>query len=242
MHYFKKNLGDYYKKAGRLSILQHGVFNLLIDACYDREKFPTLDEAMDWTWASTPEEVQAVEFVLNRFFTLKHDVYVQKRVQEELDEYKQRAEKNRQIAIDRETKRAENSTKRAENSTKRTRVVNGSSPNHKPLTTNHKPLTKKEGGNPPNPPEKRKRFIPPSLDEVRDYKLARGSPVDPESFIDFYESKGWLVGKAKMKDWKAAFRNWEKREVKDEKRKRTTQQRRESYVSNIYDYTKATDI
>lgn len=43
--------------------------------------------------------------------------------------------------------------------------------------------------------------------------LERRSPVDPQGFIDFYESKGWLVGKAPMKDWKAACRNaesWER--------------------------------
>ena len=38
----------------------------------------------------------------------------------------------------------------------------------------------------------------------------RQSPVDPQGFIDFYESKGWMVGKTPMKDWKAACRNAEK--------------------------------
>ena len=46
MHYYKRNLGDYAKKAGRLSMLQHGSYTLLIDACYDREQFPTLEEAI----------------------------------------------------------------------------------------------------------------------------------------------------------------------------------------------------
>ena len=55
-----------------------------------------------------------------------------------------------------------------------------------------------------------KAFIPPTLTEVTQYKNERQSPVDPEAFIDFYQSKGWMVGKNKMKDWKAAFRNWER--------------------------------
>ena len=54
------------------------------------------------------------------------------------------------------------------------------------------------------------RFTPPSLDEVRAYCEERGNNVDPERFIDFYESKGWMIGKNKMKDWKAAVRTWEK--------------------------------
>jgi predicted phage replisome organizer len=59
---------------------------------------------------------------------------------------------------------------------------------------------------------KSKRFIPPSIDEVQKYCKQRNNNVDPEQFIDFYESKGWMVGKNKMKDWKAAVRTWEKRE------------------------------
>lgn len=89
MHYYKRNIGDYAKKAARLTILQHGVYNLLIDACYDRERFPTREEAIDWTWASTSEEAQAVDFVLRKFFTLdeKTGVYVQPRIAEEIAEY-----------------------------------------------------------------------------------------------------------------------------------------------------------
>ena len=55
------------------------------------------------------------------------------------------------------------------------------------------------------------RFTPPTLEEVRAYCAERGSNVDPERFIDFYSSKGWMVGKNKMKDWKAAIRGWESR-------------------------------
>ena len=57
-----------------------------------------------------------------------------------------------------------------------------------------------------------KKFVPPTLDEVTAYAKERGINVDPQGFIDFYESKGWMVGKSKMKDWKAACRraaNWE---------------------------------
>ena len=55
-----------------------------------------------------------------------------------------------------------------------------------------------------------KRFTPPTLAEVQSYVAERHSPVDPQEFIDFYESKGWMVGKTPMKDWKAACRNAEK--------------------------------
>jgi uncharacterized protein YdaU (DUF1376 family) len=135
MHYYKRNLGDYAKKAGRLTMLQHGAYNLLIDACYDREEFPTLEQAIEWTWSITDEEIEAVKFVLNRFFKLdKEGQYIQDRILQELLEYHQKADKNKQIAVEREAKRKQNSTNRSQ-------TVNETSPNHKPLTNNHKPLT-----------------------------------------------------------------------------------------------------
>lgn len=57
-----------------------------------------------------------------------------------------------------------------------------------------------------------KRFTPPSLEEVTSYCSERKNQVDPQRFIDFYASKGWMVGSNKMKDWKAAVRNWEARD------------------------------
>lgn len=54
------------------------------------------------------------------------------------------------------------------------------------------------------------RFVPPTLDEVREYIEKQGYSVDAEKFIDFYQSKGWMVGKNKMKDWKASVRTWSK--------------------------------
>jgi|TARA_R110001632_G_scaffold161505_1_gene279911 hypothetical protein len=59
-----------------------------------------------------------------------------------------------------------------------------------------------------------KRFKPPSLDLIINYCNERKNTIDAESFINFYESKGWMIGKAKMKNWKAAVRTWETRENK----------------------------
>lgn len=53
------------------------------------------------------------------------------------------------------------------------------------------------------------RFIPPTADEVKAYCRERKNTVDHEKFWNFYASKGWMVGKNKMKDWRAAVRNWE---------------------------------
>lgn len=53
-------------------------------------------------------------------------------------------------------------------------------------------------------------FTPPEIEEVSEYCKIRKNGIDPEKFIDFYTSKGWMIGKNKMKDWRAAVRTWEK--------------------------------
>lgn len=58
--------------------------------------------------------------------------------------------------------------------------------------------------------QKRSRFMPPTLIEVQSYCNERGNKVDADCFINHYEANGWMVGKNKMKDWKAAVRTWER--------------------------------
>ena len=58
---------------------------------------------------------------------------------------------------------------------------------------------------------KKAAFVKPTLYDVQTYCLERGNTIDPQAFIDFYESNGWMVGKNRMKDWKAAVRTWESR-------------------------------
>lgn len=59
---------------------------------------------------------------------------------------------------------------------------------------------------------KRTTFVAPSLQEVSDYISEKGYTVDARQFVDFYESKGWMVGSNKMKDWRAAVRTWTRRQ------------------------------
>ncbi|WP_059361911.1 phage replisome organizer N-terminal domain-containing protein [Veillonella tobetsuensis] len=61
---------------------------------------------------------------------------------------------------------------------------------------------------------KRKRFVKPTVEEVRQYCIERNNCVNAEQFYDYYESNGWKVGKNSMKDWKAAVRTWERSEYR----------------------------
>lgn len=74
--------------------------------------------------------------------------------------------------------------------------------------------------------KKQTRFTPPTVDEVREYCRERGNSVNAETFVDFYTAKGWVVGKNKMKDWKAAVRTWEKGEGRQVVQPRTQAQPR----------------
>ena len=70
--------------------------------------------------------------------------------------------------------------------------------------------------------KKTSRFAPPSLEELNSFIKESSYSVDAQQFIDFYQSKGWMVGKNKMKDWKAAVRTWQKRNIETGKTKGTS--------------------
>ena len=89
-----------------------------------------------------------------------------------------------------------------------------SSQETKKLDCNNKELNNKN-----NNKDNRVAFTPPTLDEVSAYCRERQNSVDPEKFIDFYQSKGWMVGRNRMKDWKAAVRTWEKRSKENSSQK-----------------------
>lgn len=133
-------------------MLEHGAYMLLMDACYDRERFPTRDEAIDWLWARTDEEIAAIDFVLSKFFKLQEDgTYIQDRIQEELASYHAMAATNQRIAKEREAKRREAKTGKKDKSldnkggarsvNKACESVNKALPNQEPLTINQEPLT-----------------------------------------------------------------------------------------------------
>ena len=68
--------------------------------------------------------------------------------------------------------------------------------------------------------KEKSRFVTPSVEEVREYCLERGNGVDPEHFVDHYSAIGWKIGKAPMKDWKAAVRTWEKYQLTDKRKEK----------------------
>lgn len=75
-----------------------------------------------------------------------------------------------------------------------------------------------------NTPEKRqKRFVPPTVEEVRTYCLERQNAIDAQRFVDYYTANGWAQGRGKpIKDWRAAVRTWEARDQDKTRKVRTS--------------------
>jgi uncharacterized protein YdaU (DUF1376 family) len=173
MHYYKRNIGDYHRKAGRLSMLEHGAYTLLMDACYDREKFPTMDEAIAWSWARNDDEISAVKFVLSRFYVLTDGVYVQTHIAEDLETYRGNCSTNARIARNREEKKRERARSVVESFTNSEK----NAPNHKPLTINQEPLTNNKTISAQVPVDGLK-----DPDSPVDEKPKKGKPDYPEWF------------------------------------------------------------
>lgn len=88
---------------------------------------------------------------------------------------------------------------------------------------------------------KEKRFAPPTLENVSEYCWEMGyTNVDAVCFIDFYTSNGWMVGKNRMKDWKAAVRNWDRREKNPQRQDGAAEVAKKNRFHNLeehgYDY------
>lgn len=79
------------------------------------------------------------------------------------------------------------------------------------------------------------KFIPPTVEEVEAYCFERANRVNAEQFVDFYSAKGWMLGKNKMKDWKAAVRTWERKD------KENTIIQKSSYTDSIKNRVKDVD-
>ena len=83
--------------------------------------------------------------------------------------------------------------------------VNGKRTESAQHTATSKPRPK------PIPKEKRPRFVPPSIEVVRDYCKERSNSVSVDQFVDHYTANGWTQGKGKpIRDWQAAVRTWER--------------------------------
>lgn len=96
MNFYKRHIGDYIKKAGHLSLLEHGIYARLMDVYYTREAGIPEDKAARLISARSKEELQALANVLDEFFVLVDGLWTQGRCEEEIGNASEKAEQNRE--------------------------------------------------------------------------------------------------------------------------------------------------
>ena len=65
--------------------------------------------------------------------------------------------------------------------------------------------------------KRKAKFVKPTIEEIRFFCEERNNGIDADEFFNFYESKGWVIGKSPMKDWKACIRTWERNKFKSQR-------------------------
>jgi hypothetical protein len=86
------------------------------------------------------------------------------------------------------------------------------------LQTTYNQLLNKSISNDIDDSNKRKaKFVKPTIEEIRCFCEERNNGIDADEFFNFYESKGWVIGKSPMKDWKACIRTWERNRFKSQR-------------------------
>lgn len=129
MHYYQHNIGDYARDTGHLTVLEHGIYRLLLDWCYLNEKPITTEQAIR---VSRGNPV-ATQSVLSEFFLQESDGWTHKRVVSEIAAYHEKAEKNR-INGAKGGKRKPNANPLG------TQVEARTNPNQEPITNNQEPI------------------------------------------------------------------------------------------------------
>ena len=203
MHYYQFNIGDYSSHTSRLSLIEDLAYRRLLDLYYLNERPFNACSTTVARDIGLLDHLQEVEYILTKFFVEEDGYLVNKRADTEIKAYQDK-QKSASKAGKASAKARQNKASEQAFNDRSTTVQ----PNikHKPLNIKHKP-TKEIG-------KIKRRFIPPSLEEVQFHINEKGYIFDAEVFVAHYTSNDWKVGKNKMKCWKSACTTWGKREAK----------------------------
>jgi uncharacterized protein YdaU (DUF1376 family) len=213
MHYYQFNIGDYASHTSRLKPIEDLAYRRMLDLYYLNEQPLNLCLSDVAREIGLTDYLDEVTYVLNKFFIQTEFGFAQKRIDLEIKKYKSnhksKIKAGKASAKARQVKAS--SVETPIEHPLNTHTTNDElNINHKPLNTNQEPLTNNQELSVKDTGTKAKRFVPPSFAQVQNYCTERLNNVDANKFTDHYTSNGWLVGKNKMKDWKAAVRTWEK--------------------------------
>jgi len=230
--YYQRYPGDYQRDTRGLSLAEHGAYNQLLDSYYSEEELPSdLGTLYRITGAMDDLERKAVDKVVKKYFKVQGERLIQDRVERQLAA--RRAFLNAQS---RKGKLSGEARRKSKDGTEKepglipgsAGVQPGDEPEGEPkpnqasasasasaLPSASAPASKVKdtvppGEKPPAGTAPQRSFTPPTLEQVTAYCRERGNGIDPQYWIDSYTAKGWMIGKSKMRDWKAAIRTWEK--------------------------------
>lgn len=204
MHFYSHHIGDFNSATAMLTDHQAMTYLRLMWRYYDKEE--PLSPDVERLARRVRSDRETVEFLLEEYFHLEDDgLWHHARCDRVIQEYQATIEKRRQAA----NRRWSNAGgKRAQSTSNASALHEQSKSNAEGMLSRiHNPETinqSKTGGT------KRAAFTPPTVDEVRQEVERLGYNVDAETFVAFYESNGWMVGKNKMKSWKSALTTWQK--------------------------------
>lgn len=198
MHYYRHHIGDFKRDTDMLTDSQAIAYLRMLWMYYDTEE-PLPDDSKKLAFMLRSEP-STIELLLEHFFTYQDGRWSHERCDEEIAGFRARSESARKSAKQRwDAQSMRTHSERNANASKSDAKSCGNDANQYPITNNQE-----------NRGKTAKRFVPPTADEVSIYCKERKNLVDAERFVNFYEAKGWMVGKNKMRDWKAAVRTWEK--------------------------------
>lgn len=190
LYWFAFDINKYEGKTSDLTMLQDGAYNRLLRHYYktrlpiplDMQKIVILAKAF------STEEIEAVSYVLKRYFREESDGWHQNECDEQLAKVRRVSNIRRRAALKSHIARASANAQHEQGKCTVTNT-NNNNINPKPKSVRH--------------------FVPPTLEEVSDYCRQRGNAINPQRWLSHYESNGWMVGRSRMRDWRASVRYWE---------------------------------
>lgn len=203
MYFYPFHVTDYLSHTTGLSPLEDLAYRRILDHYFLHEAPPNGTAELIARRIGLPENQTETQWVLNEYFEQDDNGnWLNKRAEQDIADYQSRAEVARENGKKggRPKKEPTGNPTETQSVSKENPDLTGSQANQEPITNNQEPNIKT------------RRFAPPTAMDVAAYADKLGKVIDAQGFVDFYESKGWMVGKNKMKSWEAAVRNWIKRD------------------------------
>jgi uncharacterized protein YdaU (DUF1376 family) len=199
--YFPIYLTDYVSDSRKLTMLQRGAL-IDLSVLYFQEDLKinyTKEQIYRLVFAFSKEEKEAINFILENYFTQSENkpmgfYWVSSKLNQLGDKILKRLNSSR-----------ENGKKGGRGKKKEIKPM-GSNPLNPKHNLDESILNETK---PNETKPKSKLFIKPTIQEIKDYCFERKNNVNPESFINYYEARGWKLKGIQMKDWKACVRTWE---------------------------------